>query len=156
MCFCCKTEVRVGTKWYLWRCCCCDCCHVFSLSVIVISSILNLFILVSLPHTHTEPQTHMNNVSSEEIAAAWQRGWFWATIQNRERERGANTCISNRGFVVRRESGEEERGWQTMLMFKQQRRRNESAWKHEFSVIFLIFFLHTKGEEVTERLELRR
>lgn len=113
---CCTTEVKAGAKWYLCLCrccCCCDCCHVFFPSHLHCDSHQlqpqPFHSVVSF--TRTQPQTHMNNVSSEEIAAGWQRRWFPAAIQTSWCEgEGGSTCISNCGFVVRKESGDEEWG----------------------------------------------
>lgn len=105
-------------------------------------------------HAHTQPQTHMNNVSGEEIAAGWQRRWFPAAIQNslRERERGregANTCISNWGFVVRKESGEDREG--SCLNSSRREMRGIKTWIHNDLNPFLVFFLllscQRRGEE---------
>lgn len=163
--FCCKNwgqswyQVKFVTVLLLWLLSC------FSLSALWFSSAaVSTFSLLSPSCTHNHnAQTHMNNGSGEEIAADWQQRWFPTTIQNslrewggereREGERGGPTLAYQTEALwwekkVWRRSGED---WKR-LMFKQQRRRNESASKHGFTMIwtlssFCFFFFQTKGKK---------
>lgn len=78
----------------------------------------------------------MNNVSSKEIAAGWQRCWFPAAIQNSLRGGGVGGWGRQHLHIKLRLSGWKRKwGGQKRLMFKQQRGRGEGASKHGFTMI---------------------
>lgn len=119
------------------------------------------FSLSVLSFTHTQPQTHMNNVSAEEIAAGWQRRWFPAAIQNSlgEGEGGQHLHIKLRLCSSKEDWGRTENG----SYLNSSRSWDESASKHGFTMIWApSLFSHfgpkgkggKRGVEVIEGMEL--